>query len=56
MPGLREIIRGVARGANRHAEMTGKRGNKDFNPSKCDRFKIRQSGVDEFSSDENILF
>ncbi|XP_072033830.1 large ribosomal subunit protein mL41-like [Amphiura filiformis] len=32
MPGLGNVIRGLARGANRHKEMTGKRGNKDFQP------------------------
>ncbi|XP_063960123.1 large ribosomal subunit protein mL41-like [Lytechinus pictus] len=33
MPVLRNLLRGFTRGANRHKEMTSKRGNKNFHPN-----------------------
>ncbi|XP_072166338.1 large ribosomal subunit protein mL41-like [Diadema setosum] len=33
MPVLRQLLRGISRGANRHKEMTSKRGNKHFHPN-----------------------
>ncbi|XP_033641544.1 39S ribosomal protein L41, mitochondrial-like [Asterias rubens] len=34
MPVIKDLIKGLYRGANRHKEMTSKRGNKNFHPSR----------------------